>query len=140
MHVPQKRSVFRAFKYYFAKDIYKKEIFLTRKKYPSEYKKIRNVDDQSMHNFFGIELWENLSEEDKQALRDRILCCKDAKTFQFAKECEEKPQLMLLMELCYRFRKEIKERFFQDEHFCALFLAMMSKSQNFIGHKISKVK
>ena len=64
MHVPQKRSVFRAFKYYFAKDIYKKEVFLTRKKYPSEYKKIRQVTDEAMQNFFGFEEWNGLTEED----------------------------------------------------------------------------
>ena len=44
------------------------------------------------------------------------------------------------MELCYRYRKEVKEQFFLDEHLCTLFLAMMVKSSKYLDHKIAKVK
>ncbi len=81
LNVAQKRSVFRAFKYYFAKDIYRQEAFLTRKKFPSEYKKLRSVTEESMVEYFGFEQWTALAESDKAAILKKIQSCKAAKTF-----------------------------------------------------------
>ncbi len=130
LHITEKRGLFRAFKSYYAKDLY-----IDGKSWDGGKKFLVHLEDPKVQ-FAGLlrQLSPAAVQKIEQGIKTaKLTCTFTQKTTRLTAEEEE--LIAILRFPCYRYSKMAKEQFFENPYMCFLFLHFITHAREFLAFK-----